>query len=173
MTTREVLEALGALHPAQEWLSYRECWRIDLFAMRAWRSGIGHRRVAYEVKVSRADFRSEIARPEKRALALDLAHTLYFACPDGLIEAAEVPEECGLVWVSAERLRPTIVKRAPLREPRPFTDREIIYLARYPLYREGIEADRIELARLRLHLARLKRERYGSSLIENQEAPAT
>jgi hypothetical protein len=84
-----------------------------------------------------------------------------------------VPEECGLVWVSAERLRPTIVKRAPLREPRPFTDREIIYLARYPLYREGIEADRIELARLRLHLARLKRERYGSSLIENQEAPAT
>jgi hypothetical protein len=147
--------ALAAAHPMPAWVTYREASlgvqgrRIDMFAMRCRQSGRGYRRVAYEVKVSRADFLQELRLPHKRAHALDLSHEFYFACPAGMIRPGETPSECGLVWVHERRAHPEVVRRAPLREARPFSDREVAYLARFQWYREGIEADRIELARLR------------------------
>lgn len=178
MTTEDVIEALRCLHPASYWVTWRECLRIDFFAVNTsggWPATPTHRRIAYEVKVSRSDFSHEIARPEKRQQALDLSSEFYFACPEGLIREHEVPNECGLVYVGARR--PVVVRRAPTRETRPFTDAEAIYLARYPLYREGIEADRIALRQARAELARLKQARYGSEIQKNQgtqsdEAPA-
>ncbi|MBR8146241.1 hypothetical protein KDW46_28220 [Burkholderia vietnamiensis] len=50
-----------------------------------------------EVKVSRADFLADVARPEKRAGYGKIAEVLYYAAPAGMIEASEVPEGCGLL----------------------------------------------------------------------------
>lgn len=51
----------------------------------------------YEVKVSKADFRAEMAKPEKLAAYQDLAESVYFCCPAGLIEPADIPDGVGLL----------------------------------------------------------------------------
>lgn len=138
-TTLALLEALRRRYNGLdgEWLFYREAWRIDAFAVRCWSAGIGHRRIAFEVKASRGDFLSEMRKPEKRARALELSHQFFFVTPRELVRKEEVPEECGLMWVD-ERQRLRIVKQAPLRAPRALKMREAIYLMRLPLYREGL-----------------------------------
>jgi hypothetical protein len=128
-----------------EWLFFTEAWRIDAYAVRCWAGGIGHRRVAMEVKVSRSDFLSEIRKPAKRANALDVSHEFYFVTPYALVRPDEVPDECGLMFVKDGRTK--IAKRAPLRTPRPFKLSETIYLMRLPLYRNGI----LDLRRQVLH----------------------
>lgn len=120
-----------------EWLLYEEAWGIDAFVMRCWTSGIGHRRIAFEVKTSRADFLSEIRKPRKRATALDLSHCYFFATPKGLVQPHEIPGECGLIEIDAKG-RTKIVVKAPVRQPRALRMSEAIYLARKPLYKGGI-----------------------------------
>jgi hypothetical protein len=51
----------------------------------------------YEVKVSRADFLADLAKPEKRRAYADLAEAVYYCCPDGLIAKEELPEGFGLL----------------------------------------------------------------------------
>lgn len=166
MTTQEVLDQLGRVHPMNSWVSYRECWRIDLFALGC-NNSTGFRRVAYEVKVSMSDLRAELRRPEKRAEALALSHQFYFAMPEPLAQQAElmIPEECGLVairdgrdpvWVprsitkgAATTPRVRLVKRAPIREPRAFGPHEIAYLVRFPIYREKLDELKREVMLLR------------------------
>lgn len=142
--TKHVLEALRGRHPQGEgeWLFYREAWNIDAYVIRCWRGGIGQRRIAYEVKASRADFRREIAKPEKRAGALERSHQMFFACPEKLISKDEVPPECGLVWVT-DKGTTRLMKKASIRIPRDFTHEEFLYLARLPMFRDGqIELER-------------------------------
>ncbi|CAG9183787.1 hypothetical protein [Cupriavidus pampae] len=50
-----------------------------------------------EVKVSRADFLADVAKPEKRAGYAAVSDALYYVAPAGLIQPAEVPEGCGLI----------------------------------------------------------------------------
>lgn len=77
---------------------------IDAWAMDLWPS---HRflKVAYEVKVSRADFFHEMENPRKREAAILLSNRFYFAVPVGLVSVAEVPEGCGLIYVGESRCR--------------------------------------------------------------------
>lgn len=175
MTADEVAAALRRRHPdlRGEWLVYRECWRIDLFAMRCWESGIGHRRIAYEIKCSRSDFQAEMRRPQKRAEALAVSHQFYFACPAGLLRPSEMPPEAGLVWVHPDGGK--VMRVAPVREPRPFSDREVVYLARFPLYRDGIVETYDELARLRAdeRFRQRQRLRLDGSRGERVLAPAS
>lgn len=151
--TRSVIDALRARHPDTEgeWLFYTEAWQIDAYAIRCWHGGVGQRQIAYEIKCSRTDFRREIARPEKRASALERSHQFYFACPEALLAPQEMPPECGLLWVMNDGTT-RIMRRAPLRVPRAFTHEEFIYLARLPLFRSGV----IDLKRT---VAGLERER--------------
>lgn len=51
----------------------------------------------YEVKVSRADFLADLAKPIKRAAYASLAEAVYYCCPEGLIAKKEVPDGFGLV----------------------------------------------------------------------------
>lgn len=51
----------------------------------------------YEVKVTRADFLADLAKPEKRGAYADLAEAVYYCCQDGLIGLTEVPKGCGLI----------------------------------------------------------------------------
>lgn len=114
-----------------EWLNFAEFHSIDLFSFHAhgdWpdekqskRTGLEHgqrfhRRVAYEIKVSRADFRAEMRKPQKRAPAMAFTHQFFFATPPGLVKKHEIPEDCGLVEVAADGTV-KVVKHAPIRRP--------------------------------------------------------
>lgn len=92
-------------------------YRIDGLLVRT-QSGRRDEFTAYEVKISRKDFLSELADPYKRERAMALSHRFYFAVPYGLIEPHEVPPECGLLWLSKNGGM-VIRKVAKYREPEP------------------------------------------------------
>lgn len=73
---------------------------IDALAVRCWSSGKGFQRIAFEVKVSRPDFRNET--PEKRAPAEASAHLCAYVAPVGLLRPDEMPPGWGLVEVYEE-----------------------------------------------------------------------
>lgn len=95
MTAAEVKDALRRRHPAVdppmlgEWTCIEEFHNIDLLAISAWHSR-HHRRVGYEVKVSRGDYRRELLNPSKRAGAVAWCHEFYFAVPHGLLTPYEI-----------------------------------------------------------------------------------
>lgn len=85
--------------------------RPDVFACFPYMKARNAAPVIYEVKVSRADFLADLAKPEKRAAYAVLAEAVYYCCPEGLIDKAEVPDGFGLL-VENEPGRFTLVKRA-------------------------------------------------------------
>lgn len=133
-----VLDALRRRYTGDgEWLFFEEWKRVDAFAIRCWGSGIGNRRIAFEVKTSRADFLSELRRPMKREFAMDVSHQFFFATPKGLVDGREIPHGCGLIEVD-EKARTKIAVHAPVRSPRALKMSEAISLMRAPLYKGGI-----------------------------------
>lgn len=55
---------------------------------------------AIEIKVSRSDFLSDVAKFEKKQKdALDMSNVFYYAVPHGLVSPEEVPEGCGLYYI--------------------------------------------------------------------------
>jgi hypothetical protein len=134
-----VLEALRRRYEGKdgEWVFFEEAWRIDAYAIRCYSSDPGHLRRAFEVKVSRGDFLSEMKKPSKRQYALDVSHEFYFVTPAGLVRKEEIPAECGLIFVNDDGST-KLVKRAPRREARALRMSEVAYLMRVPLFREGL-----------------------------------
>jgi hypothetical protein len=51
----------------------------------------------HEVKVSRADFMSDLAKPEKRGAYAMMAEAVYYVAPEGVIHPSEVPQGIGLL----------------------------------------------------------------------------
>lgn len=51
----------------------------------------------HEVKVTRADFLSDLAKPWKRQAYQQLAGSVFYVAPEGVISPDDVPEDCGLV----------------------------------------------------------------------------
>ena len=97
-----------AMHSsASEWLFFRElrvgtgrqnagAQRLDGFALNT----LPHtamKRICYEVKTSRGDFLSELKGPLKRRIGMRYSNEFYFVTAAGLISAAEVPVDCGLI----------------------------------------------------------------------------
>lgn len=66
----------------------------------------------YEVKVSRNDFLND----EKWPVYKKLTHRFYFACPTGLIQPDELPDDVGLVWYNPETGSLYTKKKARFRE---------------------------------------------------------
>lgn len=56
-------------------------------------------RIMVEVKVSRADFLSDVRAPEKQALWSSVTHRRAYAVPLGLVTSEEVPDGWGLLTV--------------------------------------------------------------------------
>jgi hypothetical protein len=108
-------------HAGSEWGTFVELnastggrgGRIDFFAMNLWPSN-RFLKVAYEIKVSRADFAKELANPRKREDAEALADECWFATPVGMVRPDEVPEGWGLIEMVANGLR--VKKRARQRK---------------------------------------------------------
>lgn len=148
MTTKEVLDGLERIHPDEqgEWLFLREALGIDGLALHCWAgsSKARYERIGYEVKVSRSDFRREIRNPLKRAGAMAIVDRFYFACPEGLIAAHEVPPGCGLVWVGR---RTRAVVKAPRLQPRGLTRHETVRLLRGRMNPPKLQAVKARAAR--------------------------
>jgi hypothetical protein len=118
MNAEQIVEALRRHHaPSKGWVSVVEVriatgWkaphvdgqilnaeqRIDFFALHTWPSK-RYERIAYEIKVGRADLLRELREPGKRRCAELLANRFVFACPAGLMGRSELPAGCGLVEV--------------------------------------------------------------------------
>lgn len=90
---------------------------IDVFAINCYPS-THHHRIAYEIKVSREDFKRELAEPMKRKPALYISNQFYFVTPPGLIAPALIPPEAGLMETTGDKeLR--VILPAPMRESYP------------------------------------------------------
>lgn len=104
-----------ALHNSRaEWLFFRELrvgtgrrngslQRLDAFALNTL-PHLGMKRICYEVKICRADFLLELRHPVKRRVGMRYSNEFYFLTPAGLVDAAEIPVECGLVEVGAREI---------------------------------------------------------------------
>lgn len=111
MTAARVLDVVEAtLHANRnEWIFLRELrvgsgrgggrqslQRVDGFALNCYPHK-GMRRVCYEVKLSRADYLTELRHPLKRRIGMRYSNEFYFVTPAGLVEPAEIPAGCGLI----------------------------------------------------------------------------
>lgn len=110
-TASRLLDTLErSLHASKtEWIFLRELrvgtghrghalQRLDAFALNC----LPHhamRRICYEVKTSRADFRAELKAPLKKRVGMRYSNEFYFVTPGGLLAAEEVPVECGLLEI--------------------------------------------------------------------------
>ena len=83
--------------------------RLDGWAMLKTRSP--PTTIGYEIKVSRGDWLND----QKVAGYLPLCHQLYIVAPDGVVDQAELPPECGLLRVTSGGKRLLTVKKAPYR----------------------------------------------------------
>ena len=94
---------------SSEWIFLRElrvgtgfsngaAQRLDAFALNCF-AHTSMKRVCYEVKTSRADFLCEMKQPLKRRIGLRYSNEFYFVASAGLLNASEIPIECGLVEV--------------------------------------------------------------------------
>ena len=83
-------------------------WESDYLAVM--RSGIVHE---VEIKVSRADFKNDVAHKKDKHLLLEgndmlgrfnkksgMPNYFYYAVPDGLVQPEEIPEYAGLIYVN-------------------------------------------------------------------------
>jgi hypothetical protein len=68
---------------------------MDGFAINCFPSR-GFERIAFEIKLSRADFTRELRKPLKRKIALLYSNRFYFVTPPGLLKPDELPPEAGL-----------------------------------------------------------------------------
>lgn len=112
MKTAQIIELLKIKHEGPEWACFVELpeatgisgRRMDFYAFNMWPSK-RFVKIAYEVKISRADFARELKNPLKREAAEVLADECYFVCPVGMVTVDEIPEGWGLIDVTAGGLR--------------------------------------------------------------------
>lgn len=125
MKTVEVLRNLEAFHEPKDWAFFAElrigtgfgqdkeqrfdAWAVNFFTSKR------NTAVCYEIKVSRADFFSEIKKPKKRRAGLRLSNQFYFVVPKGLVKVEEVPPECGLIEAEDDGTIAVVIE-APYRD---------------------------------------------------------
>ena len=100
---------------------------IDAYAICCYFSH-GYKRIAYEIKVSRSDFLSELKAPEKRVSAMKNSDEFYFVAPKGMLDKGDIPEGCGLMEVY-EDLRTRIRLKAPQKPEVPKVSHAMFSLA--------------------------------------------
>lgn len=115
MTAKDIIEALTARSSECIWASEMDFFggrrRVDFWTLEPIKSK-GFRATAFEVKISRADFRRD--SEEKQSGALMFCDRFYYVTPPGVVTKADIPEWAGLQTWDGERF--AIVKRAPVRQ---------------------------------------------------------
>lgn len=127
MTSNDIKGLLRArFRDPREWIYFEECPVgtggkgtnfMDAYVIATWPSA-GNKRTAFEIKTSRADFLSELKKPEKRRKAMLFSNDFYFVAPKGMIKVEELPPDCGLMEADVfnDALRLSIKSPAPTRE---------------------------------------------------------
>lgn len=122
MTAGDLVRRLRARHPAPEWAAFEEFANgtgsrysrsADMVVFNTYPSG-GHLSIAYEVKISRADFATELADPSKREWLEKHFAECWFVMPRGLVAVDEIPVGWGLLETHGEGLRATKKARQDL-----------------------------------------------------------
>ena len=90
--------------------SYGGHLRMDAWVMKpSWANRLS---IVYEIKVSRNDFLND----KKYTLYFPYCNEFYFVCPPKLIQPNEIPDDCGLMWVSSTGTRLYTKKKAKYRD---------------------------------------------------------
>jgi len=99
-------------HHGNRWSAEKEIRfgsrRIDVLSI----SRGGKRVIGFEIKSAYADFKNELRTPQKTGSVLRFCTEFYFVVPAGLVTAAEVPHDCGLLYL-LDNGSLSVVKRAP------------------------------------------------------------
>lgn len=108
MTAHDVINALAARYKPPEYAFLTDVRNsvgfsgrvrtADAMAMSLWPSR-GIYMTGFEVKVSRADWKKELAQPEKAEELAQFCKLWFIACPEKLIDKDEVPPGWGLIHV--------------------------------------------------------------------------
>lgn len=91
---------------------------IDAMAFGLWPS-TGHERIGIEIKVSRGDWKRELATPEKAQALMRYCTRWFVAAPFGLIKPDELPGTWGMLSYKDGAVKMTTP--APRLEPEPIT----------------------------------------------------
>jgi hypothetical protein len=106
-----------------------ERWRMampDVFSVRHTSVAAYLQPEVHEIKVRRADLLSDLRRPDKRASYLGMAGACWYVLAEGVGEADEVPQDCGVVmahgsdFATLEVLRMAPVRAMPFDAGLPF-----------------------------------------------------
>lgn len=101
----------------------------DFIAMDMWRTAGVHEIHGCEVKVSRSDWRRELADPWKGAGFIPYVHRWWLAVPDpAIVRPGELPGGWGLMVLTAGRLR--AAKTAPYSGALPMSPERLAALLR-------------------------------------------
>jgi hypothetical protein len=131
ITAKDIVKLLRERHKQPEWITVDELRvstgytrgeeRIDFWAMDTFPSQ-AFKRIAYEIKLSKSDFQSEIRKPAKRKPALLLSNQFYFVAPAGIIPVDRIPIDAGLMEVTVSSEGHTylkVVSKAPWLDTEP------------------------------------------------------
>ena len=120
LTANEVKYALHKMFPAPEWLAVEELYiqgfkrYVDFWAIRidvpvSQTQYLPEFRFlsiyAIEIKVNRADFKSELKEPSKRLGGELFSNYFSFAAPRGVIELDEIPEGIGYIEIQGNKAK--------------------------------------------------------------------
>lgn len=103
---------------------------IDVFAMALIQSLNNYERIAYEIKISRADWLSELRNPRKRAAAMSLSNRFFFVLVHGIYKKGDLPkDDCGILEITSGK-QIKLIRRAKRRKVKPMPLGFIAALAR-------------------------------------------
>jgi len=109
---------------------YRSRRIIDVFAMALIQSLNNYERIAYEIKVSRADWLKELKNPRKKAAAMSLSDRFFFVLAHGIYKKGDLPrDDCGILEITPEK-QIKLIRRAKRRKVKPMPPGFIAALAR-------------------------------------------
>lgn len=116
MTAAEILDALiASTDETMIWASELSlstgARRCDFWTIAPWQSK-GYLATAYEIKVSRADFRRDTHGKQREARLF--SDRFYYVTPPAMLRAEEVPDWAGLLEILDGK--PKIIVPAPLRD---------------------------------------------------------
>lgn len=114
MTANEIINALIARSDDAIWATELALLnggrRVDFWTLEPAASQ-GFRATAYEIKISRSDFKRDAG--EKQSAALTYSDRFYYVTPPNLISKQELPAFAGLIEWNGKSL--TVIRRAPMR----------------------------------------------------------
>jgi hypothetical protein len=87
--------------------------RPDVFSVRHVTSSRRLHPAVHEIKVNRADLLGDLKKESKRRGYQSYSQSFYYVILEGIADAGEIPEDCGLMIATSAQLR--LVRAAPQR----------------------------------------------------------